>query len=215
MSPTSAKYEQVLDYFRRTGTAHSMKDLERTLPAVALISVNQVKDYLQVLTDNGRLRMEKIGSGHWYWCFVGEEKKECQRAIEVLNEEKEDALAVITSLHRQIEAADNAGERRANGYGYDRADMVRTQVSLQREVACLRSQVDSYSHPDPADAIRRMRAGLEARMWAERRTENINLLEPWVFSVMDLSYQDYHEMEALRLHLYGDDYREGEGLTRL
>ncbi len=35
----------------------------------------QVKDYLTALVDDNKVRVEKIGSGNWYWCFRGDEKK--------------------------------------------------------------------------------------------------------------------------------------------
>ena len=41
----------------------------------------QVKDYLTALSDDGKIRVEKIGSGNWYWCFRGDEKTQAQNEL--------------------------------------------------------------------------------------------------------------------------------------
>ncbi|KAJ6187384.1 hypothetical protein N7519_002292 [Penicillium mononematosum] len=70
----SAKQDLILTHLRTTGTCHTLKDLEKTLPSVASINGIQVKEYIQALTDEGLLRVEKIGSGNWYWSFSSDEK---------------------------------------------------------------------------------------------------------------------------------------------
>lgn len=34
-----------------------------------------VKDYLQALSGEGLIRVEKIGSGNWYWSFLSDAKQ--------------------------------------------------------------------------------------------------------------------------------------------
>ena len=71
--PPSAKQALVLSYLRDSLTAHTLKDLEKSLPSVATINGMQVKEYLQALSDDGKIHVEKIGSGNWYWSFASEE----------------------------------------------------------------------------------------------------------------------------------------------
>lgn len=42
----------------------------------------QVKDYLTALVDDNKIRVEKIGSGNWYWCFRGDEKRQKEGELE-------------------------------------------------------------------------------------------------------------------------------------
>jgi len=63
------------------------------LPAAAGISGMQVKDYLTALVDENKIRVEKIGSGNWYWCFRGDEKR--QKEVEL---EKWKAVGLLFSL---------------------------------------------------------------------------------------------------------------------
>ncbi|KAF3929009.1 hypothetical protein ABW20_dc0100148 [Dactylellina cionopaga] len=88
-NPSAAKLLAVESYFVNHSpiTAHSIKDLEKSLPTATGISGMQVKDYLTALVDDNKIRVEKIGSGNWYWCFKGDEKK--QKESELKGWEKE------------------------------------------------------------------------------------------------------------------------------
>ncbi|KAL0638921.1 hypothetical protein Q9L58_001972 [Maublancomyces gigas] len=85
--PPQAKLNLILAYFHTTGTAHSIKDLEKSLPGAAGISPMVVKDFLTALSDEGLIRVEKIGSGNWYWSFKSDEKKHKGRVLEGLEKE--------------------------------------------------------------------------------------------------------------------------------
>ena len=43
-----------------------------------------VKDLIKDLTDENKIKVEKIGSGNWYWCWAGEEMEEKQKILERL-----------------------------------------------------------------------------------------------------------------------------------
>lgn len=85
--PPQAKLNLILAYFHTTGTAHSIKDLEKALPGAAGISPMVVKDFLAALSDEGLIRVEKIGSGNWYWSFKSDEKKQKGRVLEGLEKD--------------------------------------------------------------------------------------------------------------------------------
>lgn len=46
-----------------------------------------VKDFLTALSDEGLIRVEKIGSGNWYWSFKSDEKKQKGRVLDGLKKE--------------------------------------------------------------------------------------------------------------------------------
>ena len=72
----------------------------------------QVKDYLTALVDDIKIRVEKIGSGNWYWCFRGDDKKLREQEVKKWEREKE-------SCHQKVEEAKNmllsAREERSEG----------------------------------------------------------------------------------------------------
>lgn len=70
----------------------------------------QVKDYLQALSDDNKIRVEKIGSGNWYWSFPSDEKKTKEAALEKAQEEHRKADRVVQDLQAKV---DEAGAARA------------------------------------------------------------------------------------------------------
>lgn len=71
----------ILNYLRQSRTCHTLKELEKALPGVASIHQMGVKDMIKELTDENKVRVEKIGSNNWYWCWAGEEAKDKKNKI--------------------------------------------------------------------------------------------------------------------------------------
>ena len=70
----------------------------------------QVKDYLQALSDDSKIRVEKIGSGNWYWSFPSDEKKAKEVALEKAQEEHDKASATVSDLQAKVDEAGAARE---------------------------------------------------------------------------------------------------------
>jgi hypothetical protein len=102
----------ILAWFHKTAQAHSIKDLEKTLPQVGAISNMHVKDYLQALADENKICVEKIGSGNWYWSFPSDEKKTKDDALRKAQEEFNKINAMAAELQAKV---DEAGAARADG----------------------------------------------------------------------------------------------------
>lgn len=108
----AGKAATILAWFHKTAVAHSIKDLEKALPQVASINGMQVKDYLQALADDSKIRVEKIGSGNWYWSFPNDEKKAKDIALAKAQDEFNRAQDMVLKLQAEVKEADAA---RADG----------------------------------------------------------------------------------------------------
>ena len=75
------KLEKILAYFYDSRTCHTLKDLENAIPTATKVNKMQVKDLIKELTDSSQVKVEKIGSGNWYWAWAGEEATEKKTAI--------------------------------------------------------------------------------------------------------------------------------------
>jgi hypothetical protein len=106
----AAKQATILAWFHKTAVAHSIKDLEKAIPSVASINGMQVKDYLQALSDDNKIRVEKIGSGNWYWSFPSDERKSKEAMLEKSQEEFNKANATLTELQAKVDEAGAARE---------------------------------------------------------------------------------------------------------
>ena len=108
IQPNPQKAASILAWFHKTAQAHSIKDLEKTLPQVSSINGMQVKDYLQALSDDNKICVEKIGSGNWYWSFPADEKKAKNATLKKAQEEYDKVSAAVSELQAKTEGAEAA-----------------------------------------------------------------------------------------------------------
>ena len=207
-----AKQNQILGWLHKSGTAHSIKDLEKALPSVASINGMQVKDFLQALSDEGKIRTEKIGSGNWYWSFLSEEKRDKEKVLKTLAAEKDTLTKAVADMQHRIA---EAGAARQPGdhdkLGRDRSSLVQHLAALQKHVEGLRSEVARQGDHDPTEVLRRKEQIPLLRGRLDGWTNNIYTLEQHYLSLS----QDRESLEGLRREIYGDEYVEGEGLAEL
>ncbi|KAJ5633601.1 GAJ protein [Penicillium herquei] len=107
MAPKLSKSDKqalIVTHLQATGTCHTLKDLEKTLPSVASINSIQVKEYLQALTNENQIRVEKIGSGNWYWSFGSDEKVQRERQLDRVLTEVEKARKSYTEMGAALAA---------------------------------------------------------------------------------------------------------------
>ena len=187
---------------------HNIKELEKALPSVASINGMQVKDYLQALSDEGQIHVEKIGSGNWYWSFLSEETKTRTDALTKLREEKEKIDATVQELDFKVKVASDKREGEDGG----RQDLISIHTTLQEELSVLKGELEQYKDGDPGEILRRRDEVKRLRDKAERWTDNVGLLEGWLLQMLG---GDRGALEDMRRGLYEGEYMEGEGLREL
>ena len=203
----------MLSYFHQSGTAHNIKDLEKALPSVASINGMQVKDYLQALSDEGKIRVEKIGSGNWYWSFLTEEKRTKEKLLAELKQEKEKVAKATAQVERQTQEATTARDEDPDGEaGHDRRGLTQTQETLRCEVDALEAELGLYKDNDPMELGWKKEETRALRASAHRWTDNIYSLEGYY---LDITGRDYQALAQLQLMLYGSEFQEGQGLIEL
>ena len=188
---------------------HNIKELEKSLPAVASINAATVKEYLQALTDDGKLRVEKIGSGNWYWSFVSEEKKNRENILNELREDKAKADAAVEELEAKVEEASAARDEDGDE---DRKELGEMHAKLQSEVEALRTELATYRENDPMEVARRKEEMEASKIRAGRWTDNIYMLEAYL---REITGGDREQIEGIRAMFYGSEYVEREGLREL
>ena len=167
----------------------------------------QVKDFLQALSDEGQIRVEKIGSGNWYWSFASEAKKERTDTMAKLREEKEKVDASLSELDGKVKEASAL-----RGQDPGREGLVERRLGLEREVEGLRGELEGYRDGDPGEVERRRTEIGAYRIKAERWTDNIQVLESQMLSSMG---GDREKLDGMKREVYGDEYVEEEGLREL
>jgi hypothetical protein len=212
--PAAAKQQKILDYFRESMSVFTLKELEKILPAVASINAMQVKDVLQGLQDENLIRVEKIGSGNWYWCFTSDAKKLKENTINTLKAEESKLVVSIAETERQIEeetATREDDNEMLEGNGMGRKALLEAYDALLKEADLLDKELACYSDSDPAEVQRKMEEVKNLKTSATRWTDNIEALE---CMLGDLT-KDRHQTSEIMQNACGDEYVPGEGLKEL
>lgn len=181
----------------------------------------QVKEYIQELADEGRIRVEKIGSGNWYWSFAGDERGEKERARTQLLLEVERARAAAEKTAGKLAARRMAVQQElvegGEGYEGDELERVRRELmdrkgELEGEYKRVGEEVrqkkkqqadeegGGKSVPELQAETERFRA--EAQMW----TDNVYVLEGYL---RRLAGGDREIIAAVQRECYGEEYEEG------
>jgi hypothetical protein len=202
----------IVSHLRSTRTCHTLKDLEKMLPSVASINGIQVKDYIQELTDEGMIRVEKIGSGNWYWCFSGDEKNERDRQLTQLR--KDVGRVQASSKRAEVDLAVRQKEKDKEGASEEEwEEMMERKKVLETERNRLLAEWTAVSTTGEGKGVEQMREEMEeSRQRALVWTDNIYVLEEYV---RKLTGGDREVMQAVQRECYGDEYVEGEGLREL
>ncbi|MCJ1465397.1 hypothetical protein MMC07_004015 [Pseudocyphellaria aurata] len=215
--PPQAKQSLIVNYIQNSLTVHTLKELEKTLPSVASINGMQVKDYLQALTDEGKIRVEKIGSGNWYWSFLSEEKKSRIDALAKLTVEKKKLDDAARELCDKLALATGAGgehDDEGNAAQEDvRAGLVAEQAQLTEDLHTCKAELLRYRDADPAEVLLKKQQALALKQKAELWTDNVAILEQWLCHALG---GDYEKLDAIKRSCYGDEYDvEAQGLKEL
>lgn len=189
----------------------------------------QVKDYLQALSDENMIRVEKVGSGNWYWSFPSDAKKAKEDALEKVQEEYNKANTIVTELQAKV---DEAGAARAEdedmlmgmgrnssvdrvplltAVGCDRKTLITKHADLTKELEKLRQELAAYSEQDPVEMEKKRNETQLSRNEVEKYTDQVLSMEGWL---KEQTGGDLEQMSNIKRMYYGDEFDEEEGGLR-
>jgi hypothetical protein len=194
--------------------AHSYKDLEKLLPAATTVHKMQLKDFVQALTDEGLVRVEKIGGANWYWSFGSDGKAQREKVLNDLIAEEAKLQAAITELDTQIQeemtAREEDDEMLEDG-GLSRKELLEEHESLLQATAALTTELERYKDNDPAELLRQADEIKRLKEDAEKWTDYIEGVAGLLKNVTGDKGMIAQMMESI----CGDEYIPGEGLKEL
>jgi hypothetical protein len=203
-----------VEWFRQSLSAHSFKDLEKLLPAVASVNKMQIKEFIQALTDEGLIRVEKIGGANWYWSFVSDAKKLKEDVLSNLTTEeaklKVSIVDVDTQTEEEMAAREDDDEMLEDG-NMDRKTLFIAYETLLKETAILARELAGYSDNDPTEILRKAEETRNLKASAEKWTDYLEGVEGLLKSLTG----DRATVTQLMEEVCGDEYVAGEGLKEL
>lgn len=195
----------------------TLKELEKNIATVASINQMQVKDYLQAIQDENLIRVEKIGSGNWYWCFTSDAKKAKENTLAKLQAEEAAAAHALHELEDTIEKEMRARENNDDdddllegGGGKDRKTLLEMHARLMGERELLDMGLAAYSDHDPEEVSRKADEVKRLRESTLRWTDNLESVELFLHGLADRE-----SVAAIMEAACGAEYVAGEGLTDL
>ncbi|OQO07631.1 hypothetical protein B0A48_07328 [Cryoendolithus antarcticus] len=200
------KLASILTYIQASRVAHNIKDLEKHLPSVASINGMQVKDYIQALSDDSKIRVEKIGSGNWYWSFPSEEKQQVEKNLAEAKAAHAKAEAVVADLQAKVSAAQEqqqADAEEEDEGGESREVLGERKAKLQGELAVLRKELAGCGDADPTILEKKREEIGKFKQDVETHSDAIINMEAWM---VDVGGDEY--MCGKRRELYGDQLDE-------
>ncbi|KAK6430735.1 hypothetical protein LTR95_013106 [Oleoguttula sp. CCFEE 5521] len=200
------KLASILTYIQTSRVAHNIKDLEKHLPSVASINGMQVKDYIQALSDDSKIRVEKIGSGNWYWSFPSEEKLQAEKNLAEAHTAHAKAETTVADLQAKVstaQAQQQADAEEENDGGESRENLVEKTAKLLSELNVLRKELAGYGDADPTVMELKRSEISKFRQETETYTDAILNMEAWM---MDGGGDEF--MCGKRRELYGDQLDE-------
>ncbi|KAI9729091.1 MAG: erv26 super protein [Chrysothrix sp. TS-e1954] len=200
-----AKLAACLKYFHSSGVAHSIKELEKALSSVASVNSMQVKDYLQALTDENQVKVEKIGSGNWYWSFPGEEKRINSVQLQKATEDRDMALAAVADVKDKLSQAQFAATSQNDHAKVGNA--ISTKAELDKEVTVMRAELDLHKDNDPIEVEKKRSKLVEQKERVAVVTDQILEMERYLRDEMGM---DREALLHLKMELYENEYAEDE-----
>lgn len=211
----AAKLTSCLTWLQNSRTCHTLKELEKALPSAASINGIQVKDYIQSLSDDNLIRIEKIGSGNWYWSFPSEERVKKEELLRKSMAEREKVTGALEELKWRVKAAEQErGEEDEDILmrgGNDRKTMLTKQAALTKELDGMRTELSAYCGNDPVEMETKRRRVGETKAEAEKLTEQILSMEGWFQKQVG---GDKGQFLSMKQNWYGDEFDEEEGGLR-
>jgi hypothetical protein len=201
-----------VEWFRESMGVYTFKELEKFLPSVGSINGMQVKDYLQALQDENQIRVEKIGSGNWYWSFKSDAKKIKETVINNLTSDESRLVASLADTEKQIEEemAKREEDERLDG-GIDRTALLDAHDKLLKEMDVLDKELSLYSDNDPAEVLRKVEEMQKLKDSAIKWTDNIECLQAFLINLTG----DRAQAATIMQTACGDEWVVGEGLKEL
>ena len=171
----------------------------------------QVKEHIQALVDENFIRVEKIGSGNWYWSFPSEVQLRKEEMLQKVLDERDKISSAVAELQHKVDEANaerEAEENSTHDDGYDRTTLNIQKSTLQKELEAMRAELSGYSETDPFEVERRRENVAQSSRCVDQLSDQIIAIECWIKAN---ACDDKEQFQLMKRNWYGVDYDEEEG----
>lgn len=160
------------------------------------------------------MRVEKIGSGNWYWSFPSEAAKTAQTTLETTRAAHDKQASTVQDLKNKVfsirRSSSQSDDTDCPDHKYSREDLMALQAELSGSLIVLERQLAAYRDSDPTELEKCRERVRGFRELAERATDDCLAMEGW-FRGCGVEGEGLVE---LKVGLYEGEYDEEEGGLR-
>ncbi|TPX65890.1 hypothetical protein CcCBS67573_g08000 [Chytriomyces confervae] len=180
------KKTRLLELFHESRDVWILKDLERVAAKEKGIVQNTVKDILDQLISDNLVTMEKIGISNYFWSFPGAAAAQRRNALQDLEEQVASAKKQRMELDSQIEKAQIGREDTE-----ERAELLAAYKASTELQASLKAELVQFKDCDPALIDAKAKAAENAKIAANRWTDNIFCLKSYCRDKFNIDSADF------------------------
>lgn len=152
------------------------------------------------------IRVEKIGSGNWYWSFASQDKKNKQDTFANMQAENTKLGETVQELRQKIAGMaaqkEEEEEEMQDAGAESREEVTAKKAVLEADLTSLQQELESYKDNDPVELERKQKEAKSMAMEVEQVTDDIYSLEKWF---KDNSGGD-EGLAAFRMGVYGTEW---------
>ncbi|KAI9208970.1 meiotic nuclear division protein 1 [Polychytrium aggregatum] len=182
------KRTKLMEIFFETKDFWQLKELEKMAPKMKGIVTQSVKEVLDGLVSDAMVNTEKIGTSNYFWAFPSAGLQTRKRILDDLTSEHASLEKKKKELDSQIEAARSGRED-----SDERDEMLKEIQQLEREQAAYKDELQKFKDCDPAVLREQEKYTNQARLAANRWTENIFALQSYCAQNFNISSQQFYE----------------------
>lgn len=167
------------------------------------------KDHIQALVDESLLRVEKIGTGNWYWCFGSEASHQRDRVREQLLSEEATVRARVEALRLElVEEKIKGGGDVTDDELVERCELMSDIEIVKTRIQVLKVDLAAYEDGDPLVLQGKYEQIQEMKDAAEVWTDNCYILEGYMRNQLAMIKE---ESVGLLRECYGTEFIEEQG----
>jgi len=180
------KVKRLHDLLLEKKSFFSLKELEKLAPKEKGIVPQSVKEALEVLVSENKVREEKIGSLKYYWCFAADKQQQLANRAEELEEETQK----LEEREKQLEAS-SASLRASRQQTTDRETGLEALDRNRKKLDTLDAELQICKENDPAQiqALKEEAESLVSEVNAV--TENILSLKTYLCNAFGMDRAEF------------------------
>lgn len=182
------KVSRIEEMLREKKSFFTMKEIEKICLKEKGVVPQSLKEVIDILVTEGRIKEEKIGISKYYWCFASDER--VKKSNKVASLEKE--LSTLEKKHSSLEKSISMQQEEKIPSEKRTKDLLLLQEH-KKTLASLNELLEIEKENDPEQMAELEKELLNIKNEIQKWTENVILLRSYLLSFIPLTSAQFDE----------------------